>query len=204
MNWTRLICVLAAVFALVGYAADQPDPHVLKHDQTYDCIIVTPHEWALQQLSDGPISGTNVSDYARSVLADGLSEGQGDIGGDGSKELFLRSGCPARMWEVLVFTPVTGGYRYLGHFPAGAIVLNAGQATIQVYQPCGGHYGYIKTYQHDGKRFVCISVQGIDVGDGAPDENNRKMARLFSDEKVLKWAKVPKATFHGTALPRRP
>ena len=62
-------------FALAGCATDQPDYHVLKLDQTYNRVIVNAHEWALEQFSDGPISGTNVSDYARIVLAHGLNQG---------------------------------------------------------------------------------------------------------------------------------
>jgi hypothetical protein len=191
MNWKKTLCVLAVGCTLVGCATDQPNQHVLKLDQTYNRVIVNAHGWALEQFSGGPISGTNVSDYARIVLAHGLNQGRGDFGADGTQELFLREDCPARVWEVLVFKPTAGGYRYLGHFPAGLIVLSADQPTIQVYEPCGGHYGYIKTYRHDGKKFVCASAQGISVGDGAPEENNRRMAAVFPEGKVLKWAKAP-------------
>lgn len=202
MNWKRIICVLAVGCALAGCATNQPDHHASKLDQTYNRVIVDAHKWALEQFSDGLISGTNVSDYARIVLAHGLKQARCDFGADGSQELFLREDCPARAWEVLVFKPTAGGYRYLGHFPAGPIVLNTEQATIQVYEPCGGHYGYIKTYRHDGRKFVCTRTQDISVGDGAPDENNRTMAASFPEDKVLKWTKAPNAGYStGCVLP---
>lgn len=58
--------------------------------------------------------------------------------------------CAARMWEMLVFRPVKGGWRYLGHFPAGPIALAPDRLSVLVYEPCGGHSGFIKTYRHDG------------------------------------------------------
>jgi hypothetical protein len=92
---------------------------------------------------------------------------------------------------VLVFMPVRGGYRYLGHFGAGAIMPCSDGLSVLVYEPCGGHYGYIKAYRHDGKRFVCYLTEDIVVGDGAPEENNWKLEELFPKEKVIKWEKTP-------------
>ena len=190
MNWARPIFALAVGYALAGCATDQPDYHVLKLDQTYNNLIVNPHEWALQQFSDGPVAGTNVSDYARIVLAHGLKQAVADLGSDGTQELLLREDCPARVWEVLVFSPIKGGYRYIGHFPASATVLNEKQPSCLVYEACGGQYGYIKTYRHDGQRFVGTCLQDIVSGDGAPEENNRKLDDLFPGDRVMKWTKT--------------
>ena len=191
MRLTSTILALAVGCALTGCATDRSNHHVLKLDRTYNEVITNPYEWALQQFSDGPISGPNVSDHAKLVLKRGLLQALADLGSDGTEELFLGQDCPARVWEVLVFTPIKGGYRYLGHFPAGAIVLKQDQTPVLVYEPCGGRYGFIKTYRHDGKGFVCATTQDIAVGDGAPDENNQRMAELFPKDKVIKWAKTP-------------
>jgi hypothetical protein len=200
MNCERTILTLAVCCALAGCATDQSDYHVLKLDQTYNRLIVNPHEWALQQFADGPISGPDVDDYARLVLTNGLKQALADLAGDGAQKLLLRQDCPARMWEVLVFTPVKGGYRYIGSFPAGIIVPNTGQ-TVLVYEPCGGHYGFIKTYKHDGQKYVCHTTEDITVGDGAPDENNRRMAELFPENKVIQWTKTPNNTSDGIRQP---
>ena len=188
---TSTILALTLGCTLAGCQANQPNHHVLKSGGTYNQTLANPYEWALQQFSDGPISGPDVSDYARIVLTGGLKQTFADLGADGTQELFLRQDCPARMWEVLVFTPVNGGYRYLGSFPAGAIVLNSNQPSVLVYEPCGGHNGYIKTYKYDGIRFVCTDVQPIAVGDGAPEENNRMRSELFPKDRVIRWAKTP-------------
>jgi hypothetical protein len=183
----RTILILAVGLALAGCATDQRcDYHVFKLDRIYDRTISNPYEWALAQLSDGPISDPDVSDYAHLVLARGLTQALGDLGGDGTQELFLRQG-----WAVLVFTPVQHGYRYLGDFPASSMVLDPREPSVTVYEACGGKFGYIKTYRHNGQRFTGTVVQEIASGDGAPDENNRKLAELFSKDKVLKWTKVP-------------
>lgn len=183
--------ILAVSFALAGCAIHRSEHHVLKLDRTHEHIINNPYEWALQQFANGPISGSDVSDYARLVLTNGLKQALADLGGDETQELLLRQDCPARVWEVLTFTPVKGGYRYFGHFPAGLVVPNTVRSSVLVYEPCGGHYGFIKTYKHDGDKFVCHSTEDITVGDGTPDESNRKLGELFPKGKVIKWAKTP-------------
>jgi hypothetical protein len=187
---TSTIFVLAAGFALPGCATSSLDHHVLKLDQPCEHVIGDPYLWALQQFSDGPISGPDVSDYARRVLQYGLKQAVADLGGDGSWELFLRRDCPARAWEVLVFAPVKGGYRYLGHFPAGLIVPNNARMSVLVYVPCGGQCGLIRNYTYNGKKFVCDSAEEITTGDDAPEENHRRMKRQFPKEKVLRWTKT--------------
>ena len=192
MMWLiNSILALIVGCALTGCATGRVAHHILKGDGSYNHVITNPKEWALQQFSDGPISGPDVSDYAKLVLKRGLLQTLADLGADGTKELFLRQACPARVWEVLVFRPIKGGYRYLGHFPAGTIVLKDEHASVLVYEPCGGHYGYIKTYRYNGEKFVCTAAQDITGGDGAPEENNQKMARLFPKDKVIRWAKTP-------------
>jgi hypothetical protein len=46
-------------------------------------------------------------------------------------------------------------------------------------------------YVHNGKKFLRESSQEISVGDGAPEENNKKRAELFAEDKIVKWTKVP-------------
>jgi hypothetical protein len=190
MRVTSTILIVAVGFALSGCATARPDHHVLKLDKTYDPVISNPYEWALQQFSDGPVSGPNISDYARLVLTNGLKRALADLGGDGTQELLLRQDCPARVWEVLVFRPVIGGYRYLGHFPASAIVPDSTQASLLVYEACGGKYGHIKIYRHDGQRFIGTVVESLWSGDGY-DEGSQKLARLFPQDEVINWAKTP-------------
>jgi len=103
---TNTILVLIAGSAFAGCATVRSDHHVLKLDRPYDHVIANPYEWSLQQFSDGPISGPDVSDYARIVIAHGLKQALADLGSDGTQELFLRQDCPARVWEVLVFSPI--------------------------------------------------------------------------------------------------
>jgi len=190
MKVTSTALILAVGFTLSGCASDRSDHHVLKLDKTYDPVIRNPYEWALQQFSDGPISGPNVSDYARLVLTNGLKQALADIGGDGTQELLLRQDCPARVWEVLAFTPVKSGFRYVGHFPASAIVPDPNQPSVLVYEACGGKYGYIKTYRHDGHRFIGTVLEDLWSGDGHED-NNQKMETLFPEDRLIKWANTP-------------
>jgi hypothetical protein len=155
---------MIVAIALSGCATDQSahsDHHVLKCDLIFDRVIGNPYEWALQQFADGPITGPHVSDYARCLLADGFQQAVADLGNNRTQELFLRQGSSGRVWEVLVFTPVGGGFRYIGHFTAGPIVLNPGQPSVLVFEACGGHDSFIKTYRHDGARFACVEAQAI-------------------------------------------
>ena len=196
MKWTSTIVVVAVGLVLFGCATDRSDPHILKLDRAYNGVIANPHEWALQQFSDGPILGPDVSDYAKGVLKRGLLEALADLDSDGQQDLFLREDGFGRVWEVLVFFPVKGGYRYIGHFPASAIVFNADQKSLLVYEACGGKYGYIKTYRHDGQRFTGTLLQDMWSGDGH-EENNQKMAMLFPKDKVIRWVKTPNKILHG-------
>ena len=203
MNCVRKILTMVVVCALAGCITDQPDYHVLKLDRTYNRLIVDPYEWALQQFADGPISGPDVDDYALRVLANGLEQARANLAGDGSQDLLLRSGGASRVWDVLVFTPVKGGYRYMGSFPAGLIVPQIDLMSVLVYEPCGGHSGSIKTYKHDGQKFVCNTREDITVGDGAPDENNRRLDQLFPKDKVITWTKTPQSHLGRYSSTRR-
>jgi hypothetical protein len=89
----------------------------------------------------------------------------------------------------------------MGHFPASDIVLNEKQPSCLVYEACGAKYGYIKSYSHDGQGFVGACLQDITSGDGAPEENNRKLSQLFPKDKVIKWTKAPNQASHATSEP---
>ncbi|MCJ8329973.1 MAG: hypothetical protein HRT89_13460 [Lentisphaeria bacterium] len=192
MNKSTLIILLIELGILLsGCATKRLDHHIVKLDLTYDHVINNPYEWALQQFSDGPISGPDVGDYARLVLAHGLKETHADLAGDARKELLLREKSSGRVWTVLVFTPVQSAYKYIGNFTASyASAVNPNESSVLVYEACGGKYGYIYTYTHDGKRFNGTLVRDIHAGDGAPEANNKLMAKLFSQEKRLKWTKT--------------
>jgi hypothetical protein len=182
------------VSALAGCSTSrQVDPHVVKVGLPYTETIVDPYEWALIQFADGPISGPDVSGYAKLVLRDGLCQAFSEPQPGGTRDLFVRPDCHGRAWSVLAFAPVEGGYRYLGCFPASAWMVSLADQphSVLVYVPCGGHWGSIEVYEHDGERFRCTSSDWMHVGDGAPDENNRKLASLFPPDKVVKWTKVP-------------
>jgi hypothetical protein len=70
-------------------------------------------------------------------------------------------------------------------------VTNPQPNTLTVYESCGGHFGYIRTYVFNGKCFERIwSSEGLSVGDGAPDSNNEKLQCLFRDC-ILSWEEVP-------------
>jgi hypothetical protein len=189
------VSLLALVILVLGGCSTsrQVDPHIVKLDLPYSETIADPYEWALIQFSDGPVSGPEVSDYARRVLEYGLCQAFSEAGPDGTRDLFIRQDCPARCWGVLVFTPVKGGYRYLGNFTASvmAVSLTDRPHSVLVYVPCGGHQGSIDVYEYDGDAVRCMSSEWITGGDGAPEENNRKLAALFPQERRLKWAKVP-------------
>ncbi len=184
-----LPALLALAALICGCRTASPDYHVLKTDRTYTRVIKNPYEWTLQQLADGPISGTNVSEWAQITLQYGLSEAVSDLNRDGNMALFLMANCPARVWETLVFRPVRGGYRYLGHFPASYIVLHDTPGSCLVYEACGGKYGYVILYSHDGKKFVGTMLDDFWWGDGH-EEGNEKMESYFPPDKCLKWSKV--------------
>ena len=94
---------------------------------------------------------------------------------------------------MLAFTPVKGGYRYLGNFTASvmAVSLTDRPHSVLVFVLGGGGRGSIEVYEPDGTKFRCTSSEWITCGDGAPEENNRKLAALFPQDRRLKWAKVP-------------
>ena len=182
------------IFVLAGCSTSrQVYPHILKLDLPYTKTIADPQEWALIQLSDGPISGPEVSDYAKLVLKDGLCQAFSEPGPDGTRDLFIQRDCHARAWGVLVFTPVKGGYRYLGGFPASVwmVSLTDRPHSVLVFVPGGGGRGSIEVYEYDGDGFRCMSSEWITCGDGAPEENNRKLAALFPQDRLVTWTKVP-------------
>jgi hypothetical protein len=57
----------------------------------------------------------------------------------------------------------------------------------------GGHDCFVKVYTHDGEKFICTSSEEMHCGDGAPDENNRRLDELFFSDSAnvacLKWRK---------------
>ena len=127
------------------------------------------------------------------VAEEGIVEGQLDTDQDGTPELFLRWARQARGHEYLVFTPVSTGYQYIGGFPATRFhplsPSENGRPRILVYESGGGHYAYIKTYEHDGRKFILTHKEGFTCGDGAPAENNRRLQRLFDNERCVKFTK---------------
>jgi hypothetical protein len=186
----HIASILFVVCASSGCRTNQANYHILKLDKTYDRAIADPYEWALQQFADGPVSGSEVSDYACLVQSYGLRQAVVNLGADESRELLLRQDSPGRVWAVLVFMPVSGGYRYIGHFPAGRIVLNGDGNEILICEPRGAHVVAVSTYTHDGERFVRHSTEDITVGDGAPEENDRRIASLFPEDEIITWEKV--------------
>ena len=48
-----------------------------------------------------------------------------------------------------------------------------------------------RTYTHDGVKFACTASEEMHCGDGAPDENNRRLDELFfsdaAKDACLKW-----------------
>jgi hypothetical protein len=192
--------ILLATALLAGCAAAQPacdDYHIYKCDGTYDKTISNPYYWTLCQFADGPVEGPDAHEYAKIVLEEGLKVSEADLDFDGIPELFVGSGAPARNWGVTVFTQVEDGYRYIGSLGGCAFRIlpkdEKGSPRMLVYEPCGGHYGYIKAYTHDGTKFLCTSSEGMHDGDGAPDENNRRLDELFFSDPAknacLKWRK---------------
>ncbi len=183
--------VLLTAALLAGCATAQPatnDQHARSRDG--DEVIADPYDWVSQRFE--MVTHETVNGIERVWL----QEARGDINFDGTLELFVGNG-PARCWGAAVFTPVEGGYRYIGEIGGRAFRIlpkdEKGRPRMLVYEPCGGHYGYIVTYMHDGKEFVCTSREGIHGGDGAPDENNRRLDELFfsgsAKNACLKWRK---------------
>lgn len=162
---------------------ERGDWHIVKCGLTWDATIADPRCWALEQFADGPIEGPVVDEWGRIVVGDGLVEERRDLDGDGVCELFIRADVPQRFWTFLVFSPVEGGWRYLGYFDAGPFRVlprdEDGRPRLVAYEACGGHYGFINTYVHDGAGFVCVAREVLAGGDGAPEENNRRLAELF-------------------------
>jgi len=166
----------AAPWVLILVAAgcrSQPDPaslhpyyhHIYKCGLTYDRVIPDPRRWALEQFADGPIDGPEVDAYAKGVIKSGLKEARADLDGDGQDELFLRQDVPARVWGVLVFTPVPGGYRYIGDIGGGDFWIlprdEAGRPRILACEPLGGQATAYRTYRHDGRRFEWLKAEDI-------------------------------------------
>jgi hypothetical protein len=194
MRSSAALSLFVLISLLAGCSTSpQVDPHLVKLGLPHTETIADPYEWALIQFADGPISGPDAHAYAKLVLKNGLCQAFSEPRPDGTRDLFIRRDCPARCWQVLAFTPIKGGYRYLGHFPASvmAVSLTDQPHSVLVYVPCGGHRGSIEGHEYDGDAFRCTSSEWITCGDGAPEENNRKLAALFPQDRRLKWTKVP-------------
>jgi hypothetical protein len=188
-TWAILLFIVAC--ALSGCTTTQLDPNVPKLDLAYGEVVHNPYKWTMLQLSDGPISGKNMTEYAKIIVAKGLLHSRVDLNADDKAELLVRRDGVGRVAEVLVFTSMMGGYRYIGHFQATTIVPGGKKMSALVYEACGGHDGYIKDYRNKGRGFFARTSQGITAGDGAPEENNQYLARLFPEDKTVKWTKVP-------------
>jgi hypothetical protein len=188
--------ILLAIILLTGCATQQPafdGLYVLKSGTTWDKVITDPFMWASRNYEEScPVTYVTIN----GVKQVKLQEAWGDLDHDGKIELFLGNG-PGRSWQVTVFAPVKEGYRYIGTLAGSVFRIlpedDKDQSRMLVFEPCGGHYGYIKAYTHDGKKFVCTSSEGIHCGDGAPDENNRRLDELFFSDSAknacLKWRK---------------
>lgn len=171
--------------------------HIVKCGLPYDKTISDPRTWALIQFADGPIDGPEAGAWARSVVHAGLNEAEADLDADGKPELFLRRDIrvQARAWAVLVFTPVRGGYRYMGSLNGTAFRIlpkgEDGQPRLQVFEVRGGHQGCIGTYRNNGKAFECVSTQRLECGDGAREEDRRRLDQFCgagsSTSTILKW-----------------
>ncbi len=202
MRSNTVLLLSIVLLALAGCSTSQQvDPHSLKLDFPYTKTIADPYEWALVQFADGPISGPDVSEYAKRVLEYGLCQAFSEPGTDGTRDLFVRQDCPGRCWQVLAFTPVEGGYRYLGSFPASvmAVSLTNQPHSVLVFMPGGGGRGSIEVYQYDETRFCCKSSEWITGGNSAPEEHNGELAALFPRDRRLKWTKVPGGRCAGRA-----
>lgn len=186
------VMLLLVGCAIAGCSSTHPDYHVFKCGLTYNKVIDNPYEWTLMQFADGPVSGPEVGDYARGVIACGLEEAAADLNGDGIQDLLIRPGMAGGAWSALCFARVKGGYRYMGDIVASTIVAPQTSAgSILVYEACGGHCGFIKTYKHNGIQFECSASEEIWAGDGYPEENTRRVEELFSVDRCLRWTRVP-------------
>ena len=174
-----------------SFSADYP--YTVKRGSECHEVIQNPHKWALVQLDNtcGP-----------GVAEAGLMEGHLDIDQDGTPELFLRWAIPSRGHEYLVFTPVDTGYRYVCNFYAGHFRSlspdKKGRPRILVYEASGGHYAYINTYEHDGRKFDLTHTEGFTCGDGAPEENNRRLEQFKGQ---IEFVKSPATAFTEPTTP---
>ncbi len=195
---TMPVLLLAVLLAGCGrgnsgaWRAYNPNQHVLYGGRYDGKPIRDPRRWALIQFADGPIDGPEVDAWSRGVLKAGLREAQADLDADGKPELFLRQNVRGRSWTVLVFTPVSGGYHYMGDISGGAFrVLPPGRderPRISVCEAYGGHLFRIATYKFDGEHFQCVASERITGGDGEPEENNRRLNELFrAGAGILRW-----------------
>jgi hypothetical protein len=72
---------------------------------------------------------------------------------------------PARSWSVLVFRPVSGGYRYIGDVGGGDLWIlpkdEAGRPRILACEPEGGQLVVYRIYRHDGRGFEWLNGEDI-------------------------------------------
>lgn len=167
------------------------DYHILKLGLTYEKTISNVYKWALEQFADGPLDS---SDWAMYVADRGLMEAKVDLDFDGMPELFLRQNAYARNHLYQVFSPVKGGYRYLGNFSGRhfkILPLNKDKKPeILILERCHGPLCFIKKYMNNGKKFTLVSSEELSVGDDAPKENNKKLEELFGNfEKSIVFTK---------------
>ena len=123
-------------------------------------------------------------------MAAGLQEAKADLDADGKAELFLRQAAGGRNWVALVFTPVKGGYRYMGELGGYALRTlppdRDGRPRVMTGWVCGGKVILIETFKHTGSRFELVQRESITGGDGAPEENNLRLDKLFG-VRTLRW-----------------
>jgi hypothetical protein len=189
---TLIVLLLVLLAFIMVFTVDQPDYHILSKDQPYSQIIAEPHEWALTQFAGGPITGSEVSDHAKMVIMYGLSEADIDVSSSSGRLLLLRQDIPGRVNEVLAFRRMDQGFLYLGHFPATRVAISKDEPGILlVYEASEGHFGYIRRYKLSENGLARSSSESISVGDGAPQENNARLQKMFSVDKQVKWARTP-------------
>jgi len=186
MNMRRHIIVTAILVLTCGCHTMPPvDPYVLKSSRSWTHTIDDPYEWSRVQIREAaPIDKNG-----------GLCRAEADIDGDGARELFVHADVPGRVHVILAFKRVRGGYRYIGDFTACRNrITNPKHNTLTVYEACGGHNGYVRTYVNDENRFKRVwSSELLSVGDGAPGTHSEKVERLGRDC-PLKWERAPNKT----------
>ena len=192
MDMRRYVIVIAILALTCGCRTMPPvDPYVLKSNRSWVHTIDDPYEWSRVEIREAAPIGKD----------GGLCSAEADIDGDGTRELFVHADVPGRVHPILAFKRVRGGYRYIGNFGASRdMITNPKRNTLTVYEACGGHHGYVRTYVSAGDRFKRVwSSEELSVGDGAPDANNEKVERLRRNC-ALTWKRMPNQTLQRTGV----